>query len=431
MKKALSKFNVFPSVILAGEKSKITVTPKREKHRFTEDEYVFTVYPTEIKDATRDDNCTPNNIFHQIVVPVKNGLLSLEYDFKHEQEYGILVETKDRKKVLECAVYALASDLYETMPYKGDLHFHSVYSSGKGELHEIAGALREKGYDFLCLTDHDRFQPSVELKAMYAGVDTGLEVFRGEEVHDKDRAIHIVHFNGKYSVNSLMMEDYEELKKNIIEEAKTVETPDGVDPIEYVFRKWICDEIRKSGGLAIFPHPYWSPKSWRNAYHTGTPTSIYTIKQGLYDIFEIINGGVGSRSNNLQVALYHRLCAEGFDLPIVGSTDSKGIDREVSSFDHAYTLVFAKDVKEIPQAILDKRSVAVENISNESPHVHGDFRMVKYAIFLIENFYPEYMALTKKLGGLLCAYGETKKCAEDIEIIGKRITEFKNRYFHG
>lgn len=425
MKKKLGKYQIFPSVLLAGKKSKVTIVPRKEQYSFEENEYVLFLSPTERKDKSDDP------MFHVWTVPVEDGALSFEYDFQHEQEYGVFVETKEGKKVLQGSVYALEADLYETLPYKGDLHFHSVRSDGRGELPEIAGALREKGYDFLCLTDHYRFYPSEEMKAMYEGVDTGLHIFLGEEVQVIDIVdMHIVNFNGGYSVNSLIEKDYDNLKKTLVEEAKHIETPDGVDAVDYVFRKWICDEIRKSGGLAIFPHPYWSPSSWRKVYHTGTATSIYAIKQGVYDAFELLNGSGKMQKNNLQVALYQELRAEGVDIPIVGSTDSHGTDCETSTFDHAYTLVFAKDVDEIPQAILDKRCVAVENIPNEMPRVHGHFRMVKYALFLIRHFYPEYMALTKPLGGLVCAYGETKKCAEDIEIIGNRIKQFRKRYFN-
>lgn len=426
MKKKLNKYYVFPSVLLAGKQSKVTIIPKKEKYSFTEDEYMLTVVPTEEKDTDNEP------VFHQWAISAEDGVLSFEYDFQKEQEYALLLETKEGKKLLDCSVYALESDLYETVPYKGDLHFHSVYSDARGELSEIAGALRENGYDFLCLTDHHRFYPSEELKAMYEGVDTGLHVFLGEEVHDLNkRQIHIINFNGKYSVNRLIEEDYDNLKSRFMEEARNTVTPEGVDAVDYVFRKWICDEIRKGGGLAIYPHPYWSPSTWKKAYHVGTTASIYAIKEGIYDAFELLNGSGDIRKNNLQVALYQELRAEGVDIPIVGSTDSHGIDCERSTFDHAYTLVFAKDINEIPQAILDKRSVAVENIPNETPRVHGHLRMVKYALFLMEHFYPEYMALTKPLGGLVYAYGETKKCAEDIEIISNRITEFRNGYFRG
>ncbi len=427
MVKKLGMYNVFPSVVMAGRKSKIVIVPKIEKYNFNETEYILTVIPMEKRDVKRNPAYRIDiSDFNQLKISPKDGILSFEYDFQSEQEYGIYIKTTDDKSVFKFSVYALDSDLYGTFPYKGDLHFHSVKSDGLGELHEIAGALRERGYDFLCLTDHHKFYPSVELRKMYEGVNTGFTVFLGEEVHNADMGyFHIVNFNGKYSVNEILEADYETLKKKLLEEAKTVEVTEDIDPIEYVYRKWISDEIRKSGGKVIFPHPFWKVNG---EYHTETHSSIYTIQKGLYDIFEVL-GGCSPEENNMQVALYNELRAKGIDLPIVGSTDSHGLDSSTSTFDHAYTLVFAKSAEEIPNAIMDGKSVAVENLPNDTPHVYGHFRLVKYALFLIRNFYPEYMELTGKLGDLICAYGETKKCKEDIEIISDEIMKFRNRYF--
>lgn len=420
-------YNVFPSVVMAGRKSKITVEPKHQKYDFKEKKYILTVIPLEKRDVKRNPVYRIDvSDFNQLEISPKDGMLSFEYDFRSEQEYGIHIKTADNKSVFEFSVYALDSDLYGTFPYKGDLHFHSVRSDGTGELPEIAGALRGLGYDFLCLTDHHKLYPSAELKKMYEGVNTGFTVFLGEEVHNADMGyFHIVNFDGKYSVNDVLEADYENLRKKLLEEAKTVEVADGIDPVEYVYRKWMSDEIRKSGGKVIFPHPYWKVNG---EYHTETHSSIYTIKKGLYDIFEVL-GGCSPEENNIQVALYNELRAEGIDLPIVGSTDSHGLDSSTSDFNHAYTLVFAKSPKEIPNAIMNRKSVAVENLPNENPRVYGHFRLVKYALFLIRNFYPEYMELTSELGEPICAYGETGKCKDDIESISSKITEFRNRYF--
>lgn len=428
MKDELRFYNVFPSVVPAGKTSGITIEATKGKYAFCEKEYTVRIVPKEKRDVKRNENLVVNmNKFNEITVKPKNGKISFSYDFKYEQEYKILFLGENEDEYLRnFSVYALNEDLYGTLPFKGDLHFHSVGSDGKGELNEIAGSLRELGYDFLCLTDHHKYMPSVNLEKMYEDVDCGFKVFHGEEVHNNNMGyIHIVNFNGKYSVNEVLERDYENLRDRLFKESESLDLPDYIDKHDYAFRKWICDEIRKSGGKVIFPHPYWT---YREEYHSETLTSLYTLKSGMYDIFEIL-GGCTVNENNMQVALYNELRAEGVDLPIVGSTDAHDIYSETSGFDHAYTLVFSDNAENIPDGIMNKNSVAVETIPGESPRVYGHFRLVKYALFLINNFYPKYTLFVSRLGDLMRAYGESKKCGEDIERINKEAQSFRNKFF--
>ena len=95
----------------------------------------------------------------------------------------------------------MEEDLYGTLPYKGDLHIHTEHSDGKGNLCEVVSAYRQKGYDFICITDHHKYEPSVDAIKMFENVDTGLKIFPGEEVHNCDWGyFHLINFNGKYSV---------------------------------------------------------------------------------------------------------------------------------------------------------------------------------------------------------------------------------------
>lgn len=421
-------YNVFPSVVMVGKTSEIVIEATKKLYDFKDEEYTLRIVPKEKRDVPRNRNLVVNeNKFNEIIVRPKAGKIMLSYDFKYEQEYKILfLKGEGDEYFLEFSVYALNEDLYGTLPYKGDLHFHSVGSDGKGELNEIAGSLRGLGYDFLCLTDHHKYAPSVNLKKMYEDVDCGFKVFCGEEVHNNNMGyIHIVNFNGKYSVNEILEKDYENLRERLFEQAESLDLPDYIDKRDYIFRKWICDEIRKSGGKTIYPHPYWT---YRDEYHSETQTSFYTLKNGMYDIFEVL-GGCTVNENNLQVALYNELRAEGVDMPIVGSTDAHDIYSDVSGFNHAYTIVFSKDEDSIPDEIMNKNSVAMECVPGETSRAYGHFRLVKYALFLINNFYPKYTLYTSRLEGLMKAYGETKGCKDDIERINKETTEFKNKFF--
>jgi hypothetical protein len=74
----------------------------------------------------------------------------------------------------------------------------------------------------------------------------------------------------------------------------------------------------------------------------------------------------------------------------VGSTDShNSISEHNRNSLICSTIVFAPENTDraLIQAIKDKYSIAVDTISKEYRLV-GDFRLMKYACFLMENYYP-------------------------------------------
>ena len=80
----------------------------------------------------------------------------------------------------------------------------------------------------------------------------------------------------------------------------------------------IYNEIKRSGGYAIFPHPFWKIKE---QYHTETKMSDAIFKNRLCDAFEIM-GGCSAEENNLQLDMYYNLRLKGIKMPIVASSDS-------------------------------------------------------------------------------------------------------------
>lgn len=428
MKTELRFFDVFPSVVKAGKRTGITIMPNHPKHKFRKEEYKIRVVPKEKRDIPRNaEYRVDKNTFSEFNVRVKEGKVVFEYDFMDEQEYRIIIlSSEDGSFCYDFAIYALYDDLYATLPFKGDLHIHTRGSDGLCTLSEVTSSYREKGYDFICITDHHNYNPSVEAKKMFEKVDSGLTIFPGEEVHNCSMGyFHIVNFGGKYSVNEIIESDYEALKKEIKKLSKTLDVPDDIDAYEFAFRKWICDEIRKSGGKAIFPHPYWTIYS---EYHTETHMSFYSLKSGIYDIFEVL-GGCESNENQMQAALYQELRAQGVDMPIVASSDAHDHIKHDSYFGTLSTIVFAGNEQEISDAIMDKKSVAVETYPGEHPRVYGNFRLTKYAHFLIENFFPVYRAYTKDIGALMRAYINYGDCTKSLETVNKKAQEYKNKYF--
>ena len=54
------------------------------------------------------------------------------------------------------------------------------------------------------------------------------------------------------------------------------------------------------------------------------------------------------------------------------------------------TIVFSKSdaLEDIKAAIKDLKSVAYETVEGESPRVHGEFRYVAYAYYLLREVFP-------------------------------------------
>ncbi len=425
MEREIQYFDVFPGVVKAGCKTRITISPCGGEYSFEGDRCLIRIVPKEKREIERNRRFRIlDDEFDEFFADIKDNKICFDYKFQNEQEYKILVNPKpDLSRDYTFSVYALNDDLYNALPYKGDLHMHSAESDGKGTISEVASAYRGVGCDFIVLTDHHKYESSVMLEKLYKDVNTGLKIFHGEEVHNCEMGyFHIVNFNGAYSINKILEDDYDNIFSDIKEKASKLDLPENINPVEFAFRKWITDSIRKSGGIAIFPHPYWTIC---DEYHTETDMSIYSLKQGIYDVFEIL-GGCKPEENNIQTALYNQLRFEGLDMPIVGSTDSHDFD----AVNTAYTIVYTDTPENIGDAILNHKSVAVENLHGEHEHAFGDFRLVKYTLFLLRTFYPKYSEYTKVLNDLMCRYPENKELKNDIEAANEKAQSFKKRFFN-
>ena len=223
-----------------------------------------------------------------------------------------------------------------------------------------------------------------------------FEIIKGEEVHNGYVGFfHMVNLGGSYSVNDIYINEPERVAKEAAELEKEIEVPNNLDKREYLNRAWLYREIKKSGGYSIHVHPYWDI----GYNHTATKMSKAIIKNGLCDAYEVV-GGCSPRANNMQVALYNDLRAEGVDIPIVGSTDS----HTVLGTDHLLrsTIVFSDG--NTLKSVDDGYSVAVETTPGENVRVHGKLRFVAYAHFLLENYFPLHDELCSVSGLYLEEY---------------------------
>ena len=352
------------------------------------------------------------------------NLYSIEYGFSSEQQYSVKIKSDD-SVIFTSYVYSLAPDLFSLKVFKGDLHLHTCRSDGKGTPFEVSCAYRASGYDFIAITDHHKFAPSLEAQAAIEKLTDKFHVFRGEEVHNKSMGyFHIINFDGESSVNDIIETNdayvNAELDRIISERDLTSLS----DPRCAAYRIFVAEHIRKARGLAIMAHPYWETFG---EYHMQTEEFIYHWQNRDFDALEVIAGCDGTgNGNNLQEMLRCDMIAQGYNIPIVGSSDAHTTinSHPDDLFNRQFTLAFAKDFEDIANAVISQRSVAVERRSDTDFRTVGKFRYAKYSRFLMREYYPQYSELCRTHAEALAACDKAQ-----IANAERQIAEFENKFF--
>jgi hypothetical protein len=108
----------------------------------------------------------------------------------------------------------------------------------------------------------------------------------------------------------------------------------------------------------------------------------------------------------MQTAYYQEKRAAGMKIPIVGSSDSHGSEDGDNWFTWFSTLVFSQDMEleNIIYSIKELYSVAVECYPGEAFRIYGPYRMVKFAQFLLYEYFPLHDLLCIEEGRLMKDY---------------------------
>jgi hypothetical protein len=402
MRKETYYFDVFPQIVRTGRQATITVRPRFDHCRFREDAiYRVSVIPAEGR---------PGHTVHppraQTLAAPVGGTLQVQHTFEDEGEHVLLIETIAGEKTAHVAdlhLYALEDDLFARLPYKGDVHIHSSCSDGMESPAYVAGACRRIGLDFMALTDHRKYAPSLEAIAAFAEISHDLCIYPGEEVHPPGNPVHIVNFGGRFSINDLFATDAYRAEVRAIE-AALADLPAGADPYPLASCIWCYDKIREAGGLGVFCHP-----DWFTAYRYDVPAYLTELlfERQPFDAMELVGGYplVEVESNRLQVARYQEERARGRRIPVVGVSDAHGCERG-DLFGWYYTVAFAPSagLPDLIGSIKDLYSVAVEAIPGAMPRAFGPFRLVKYTQFLLREIFPQHDELCLEEGRLMLAH---------------------------
>lgn len=419
-------YDVTPRIFPVGAESTITIQPLYDHRRFDKD----TEYQTAFLPAGGYADQTRQRETPRIKTQPVDDRITVNCSFPSEQEYVLVLE-KVKDGVTTCLaefhLYALDSDLFELRPFKGDTHMHTCYSDGIESPAFVAANCRKIGLDFIAITDHRQYKPSLEAIDTFKDIDTDMELYPGEEVHPPDNPVHIVNFGGDFSVNELFKTD------SYMAEVKVLESeldciPQGIDPYTYASCVWCYNKIREGNGLGVFCHPYWF---CTHQYDVPEKLTDMLLETQPYDALEIIGGFFKYQveSNTLAVARYHEERSKGKRIPIVGASDSHGT-AESDLFGWYYTIVLAESPKrdDIIKGIKNLHSVAVESIPDEATRAYGPFRLVKYTQFLIRDIFPLHDALCAEEGRLMFAWitGDQSAKTHMAEWKGK-VAELYNR----
>jgi len=421
-------FDIAPRVVLAGAKTTIKITPLQQVH--ARDEYQVAYWPLDGYGSAATWEASPDE-----PVEVIDGVIHYTRTFEGEQEHVLVLKWADNggaERSAELHIYSVAEDLFARRPYKGDIHLHSCRSDGSEDPAYVAGACRRIGLDFMALTDHGAYAPSLEVIDAYKDVDADLRMYPGEEVHLPETPPHIINFGGSRSVNMTSQEAHDAFEKDV---AKLVEqigpVPEGVNAVHYAGCVWAFDKIRQAGGLGVFCHPYWVAGG---RYHPGMPLTDHIFDTQPFDAYEVIGGyDADCDSNTLQTAHYHSQLAKGRKVPVVGVTDAHSTAKH-RYFDTYYTIAFAPsaDLADLISSIKDLYSVAMESLPNDRPRPVGPLRLTKYALFCEREIFPQHDELCREEGRLMLAYiGGEPGAAAALARLSGRTAALYDKYWGG
>ena len=351
---------------------------------------------------------------------LENGDLIVNVNTPEEGEYSLCLDKTDGNGGFaeSCAfsLYALEDDLFALTPFKGDFHMHSNRSDGAHSPEYVAATCRRVGLDFMALTDHRLYDPSLIARKAMAELGCDMLVCPGEEVHLPDNAVHIINFGAGASVNKLAADDEASYMAEVEERMKTVpEKYDAVTRFQVAASEWAFDRIREFGGVAMFCHPYWKP-SHHN--YIGDDAISLIMERQKFDALEVISGFELDEleDNMLSLSLWQEALAKGRKIPVVGVSDSH--DCDVSLTGWYYTVAFAEELtfESLAEALRDGRGVAVYSPPGHFPLVVGPFRLTRFVYFLLREVYPFHDELCRVEGEIMrrALAGEEPEAREEL-----------------
>ena len=321
------------------------------------------------------------------------GVLRFRYFFRCEGESSFQLRLGERI-IAEFSVYALRDEWAKLRPYRGDMHLHSGYSMccrepGRLTPEYYAAVNCSLGMDFICISDHKQYFPSVKAADFVAQCGGDFRLYPCEEVHLPDlHNIHQLNFGGDRAISRQLHRGIPEYDRDLRKYLEIV--PDWSDEYcRYMAANYhiILDRIHEAGGLAICCHPFWRPS--RRLFMPG-PVREYVMEHQLFDALELF--GEGDLNCDETAALYLEYCMKtGRRIPAVGNNDAHMSSRAALNS----TVIFARncDLPELKKSLLSNLNVAVNGQGGGFRQTSGIRELVSFYHFLRRDYYPRHDAL--------------------------------------
>lgn len=435
--------------VAEATKTKIGITPK-EKFEYEKKFFKLGKYTLKVKIPSHFKSKMDSLEFRFVhdhmefekpikLKPIIEGdFFVFQVEFKTEDKYRINVHDhslKNKKRIYlpieSISMYALNDDLYASRPMKGDSHIHTTNSDGKFSPTEVALRCYEVGLDYQAISDHRRWDTSDDMMKKFGKYDTSMTFYHAEECHFATSDIH--NFGGSQGVTAYINANKAEFDKRVDELIKTL-PKDMEKPLkkQVALIEVQAQIIRKFGGIAVFNHPYWIPS--KGFYHKSVD-AVCARKN--IDAIEIVNFGrrYGNRdySTSISIEKLTELREQGINYPVLATTDAHSILNQ----GNAYTIAFPKSNRweDMKQAILEKRSIAVCDatyneleLDKRDTMMYGNRRLIKYAHFLIEEYFPEHDKLIAEEGKALKEIVEKGESEERLAKL-KTLSEKAKNYW--
>lgn len=389
-------FSIFPKVIPLGQKAMITISGLRDKTLIPGQSYKIRILSmtNHLDNEQFTTIALPPKTITNFSDPSRGGRIEFEYTFTSRGEYSIVLmqDNSESPKITTERVYAICHELAGLYPYKGDLHIHTYYSDGRMSPIYMAIIGRKLGLDFAAITDHGKYEPSLEAIRIAKEIDFDMLLFPGEEVDFP--AGHIVSINANASITNLKNNKEEHQKmidETIIKRLNDKKLVDNLSKEHYAHALWTIDKIHEFGGCAFLAHPYWVSS---DRYHLHLPIFEQLLRDGDMDGIEVIGGYFSPEfeSNWLAVAKYYEEAAKGHKYPLIGNSDTHYRSGKPGDdlFGWYWTTVFSKSLsrEDILDSILNMKCVACERPNGERFIAVGPYDLVEYTCFLDREFFP-------------------------------------------
>ncbi len=214
-----------------------------------------------------------------------------------------------------------------------DPHIHTTKSDGSPSVSERIKSVVAEGIEVLVATDHNTITDySATLKKL--GLNSELSVLPGCEVTTPE----VIHFN-TYPM---------EIRPQETGNGAINSTGDAAGPLFKASRE------KNPGVLIQVNHPRAGSLGYFNNFfldQESAATALPELDTG-FDILEVLNGPYYHSSNQAAIEDWFHLLNRGYYFPIVGSSDSHGIDRGEPGYSRTYVQYSGAGAERLNQADL-------------------------------------------------------------------------------